>query len=71
MSIPAKQTRAAASLLGKYGLPRSRARALALAAAESGKSLAETLRLVASLQLAGQGEGPSPVAERVALKARS
>lgn len=66
---PAADVRRAAALLRKYGLAQYvSAKTLAAAAKESAKSLEETLKMVASLQMAGQGEGPAPIAGEIARK---
>jgi len=60
MAVPARLVREAKELLATKDVSGITARALADAAHEGGKSLGETLKLVAALASGGQGEGPAP-----------
>lgn len=61
--------RQARAFLGAQGLERKvPAREFAAASAELGKGFRDTLRMVAVLQMAGQGQGPAPRAAALARK---
>lgn len=69
--LPRTVRRARAFLQGK-GLRTSDVSPhdFAAAAAESDRSFADTLKMVAALQLGGQGQGPAPRAEKLAAAER-
>jgi len=59
----------ARDLIEAKGVSRQvKPRQLARAAEETGASLADTLRLLAALYMGGQGQGPAPIATRIAEK---
>lgn len=69
MASQASEVRAASALLRRHGLDRYvSAKVLAAAAKEAARSVGDTLKLLASLQMAGAGEGPAPVAAAIAEK---
>ena len=68
MKLSAKKVRSARAFLRRKGIRTTdiSPRDFAAAAEQRGTSFAETLRLVASLQLGTQGKGPAPIAEKLA-----
>lgn len=66
--MTAAEVRAARDLLFQKGLLNAISpKVLAAAAKEAARSLPDTLRLIAGLYMGGQGQGPAPVAERLAM----
>lgn len=65
-----KEVRQARAYLGSKGVKRQdmSARDFADGAAEINQSFDKTLELVATLQMGGQGQGPAPVAAKIAEK---
>jgi hypothetical protein len=70
MATEAKKVRQARAFLQQRGIRTAdmSPRQFAGAAGQLGKSFRDTLRMVAVLQMAGQGQGPAPIAREIARK---
>lgn len=58
--------RRASAFLSERGISSISPRRLATAAQELGKTFAAVLELIMTLRSGGQGQGPAPIAERIA-----